>query len=686
MGVEWSGHQGSRQVWGSPSSGQYRPGSEWEELFGIFAVVVAGTVAVVLATGHLSALVFDGSWPVYRLVDVPAVLGAVVSDPGDPGRAWDGVNTGGAPPGPVGFWGTALAMAVLGVWVWFRSKRPPKPQRDDGDEGIRWASRWQSRTVRVRSVRTSRLVVGRTRRHGGSVIAVEPRHSLLVFGATQSGKTTGLAVPAILEWPGPVLATSTKGDLVDDTVGWRSRLGRVQVFDPSDVTSYPGSPWSPMTGSETWEGAQAAAHELANAGKAAAGQGVRMAELWYGGARKLLAPYLYAAARTGRTISDVARWIDAEDHDEVLAIIADHRDAALAHEATFKKAADSRSGLFQVCQQMLSVYLDPVVARSAETSDIVASDLLDGGAHTLYITAPNQDQERFQTVFSTLVRQVVDAVYTHTGRTGRPLDPPMLLVLDEAANIAPIHKLDQVASTAAALGLQMVTVFQDVAQLRDRYDTAADTVINNHKGVLLLPGNKDTNTLTLVSSLAGDHTIDRPSVTVTADNSESATNAAEWRPLLAPAEARTIKAGSAILIYGNLPPIRLWLRPWHRNRRLKRRSRTSPPPTSGASPPTAADTPPPPVPAPLDDEGDRRPGGGSRARNARARVTQSGRAGRTGPATPGTVPDMYPAPAERSPSPADVAGENQPVANVIDLARRQRRARMARPDAKGPQL
>lgn len=682
MGVEWSGNQASRQGWGSPSSGQYRPGSEWEELFGIFAVVVAGTVAVVLATGHLSALVFDGSWPVYRLVDVPAVLGAVVSDPGDPGRAWDAVNTGGAPPGPVGFWGTALAMVAVGVWVWSRSKRPSKPRRDDdGDEGIRWASRWQSRTVRVRSVRTPRLIVGRTRRHGGSVIAVEPRHSLLVFGATQSGKTTGLAVPAILEWPGPVLATSTKGDLVDDTVGWRSTLGRVQVFDPSDVTSYPGSSWSPMTGSETWEGAQAAAHELANAGKAAAGQGVRMAELWYTGARKLLGPYLYAAARTGATISDVARWIDAEDHDEVLAIIADHRDAALAHEATFKKAADSRSGLFQVCQQMLSVYLDPVVARSAETSDIVAADLLDGGAHTLYVTAPNHDQERFQVVFSTLVRQVVDAVYAHTGRTGRPLDPPMLLVLDEAANIAPIHKLDQVASTAAALGLQMVTVFQDVAQLRDRYDTAADTVINNHKGVLLLPGNKDTNTLQLVSSLAGDHTVDRPSVTVSARNEESATNAAEWRPLLAPAEARTIKGGSGILIYGNLPPIRLWLRPWHRNRRLKRRSRTAPPPTT--RPPTGADTPPPPCPAPLTDGGERRDGGGSRARNARARVTQSGR---SGPSTPEAVPDEYRAPTATSPSPPDVDGEDLPLANVIDLARRQRRARMANPAEKGPHL
>jgi type IV secretion system protein VirD4 len=37
---------------------------------------------------------------------------------------------------------------------------------------------------------------------------------VIVIAPTQSHKTTGLAIPALLEWEGPVLATSVKTDLV----------------------------------------------------------------------------------------------------------------------------------------------------------------------------------------------------------------------------------------------------------------------------------------------------------------------------------------------------------------------------------------------------------------------------------------------------------------------------------------
>ena len=53
---------------------------------------------------------------------------------------------------------------------------------------------------------------------------MERRHSLLVVGPTQSGKTSGLAIPALLEWQGPVLATSVKGDLLGHTEAARKAL------------------------------------------------------------------------------------------------------------------------------------------------------------------------------------------------------------------------------------------------------------------------------------------------------------------------------------------------------------------------------------------------------------------------------------------------------------------------------
>ena len=588
MGTGWGSPARSTPAWGT------RPGDEWDDVIGVVLLIVLACIGAVLATGHLSALVFDGALPSYRVVDIPEILRGVAHRPGDPGRAWDLVNAGGRPPGPVAFYGTAAVLLAAGIWIWLASTRTWTPSRSD--DGIEWATWWQSRRLRVRRC-GSRLVVGRAKRSGG-LIAVEKHHSLLVFGSTQSGKTTGLAIPAILEWPGPILCTSTKGDLVDDTAAWRATLGRVQVFDPADVTTHPGSAWSPMARSETWQGAMADAAALAAAGKTAVGEGVRMAGFWYAGAEKLLAPYLFAAARSGRTISDVARWIDSTEYEAVVDLIADHPDALNTHRSTFLRAEEARSSLFQVCQQMLAVYLDPVVARSAHTSEIVAADLFTGdGANTLYVTAPLSEQERFQTLFSTLVRQVIDAGYDHATRTRRPLDPPLLVVLDECANIAPVHGLDQIVSTAASYGIQLVTVFQDLAQLERRYDRAAKTIVNNHRGLVLLPGCKDVDTLDLASHLVGDHSIDRPSVTRQYGGQRSSTTGAEWRPLMAPALARTLRDGRGVLVYGNVPPIEVRLRPWFKHRRLRARARTT-------GPEPAGDRDDAPAPPPADDASD----------------------------------------------------------------------------------
>jgi type IV secretory pathway TraG/TraD family ATPase VirD4 len=149
-------------------------------------------------------------------------------------------------------------------------------------------------------------------------------------------------------------------------------------------------------------------------------------------------------------------------------------------------------------------------------------------------------------------------------------------VLDEAANIAPVEDLATVASTSAAIGLQLVTVFQDLARVRSRYGDTAGTVVNNHRAALFLPGIKDLDTLELASRLIGEQEVDLESVTLGADGRRSSTTAAHWRRLLPSEDARTLPAGHGVLVYDNLAPIRLRLRPWFRNRSLRRRATAEP--------------------------------------------------------------------------------------------------------------
>jgi type IV secretion system protein VirD4 len=562
-------------------------------------VAVGVVVALMLAAGHLSALIVSGGWPRYEATAIPGIVWRAGANLDDPGRAWQPVDHGAPVPGGTAWWAafaTVTAAAAAPIVLALRA-RGHRRQASTSE----WASHRHVRRLQVRGTGSGRLVVG-TRR--GRKLAVESRHSLLVVGPTQTGKTTGLAIPAILEWPGPVVATSVKGDLVRDSIGWRSRLGDVHVYDPSGTTTYHRSRWSPLAGCTTWAGAGRAAYDLAMAGKAAVGTGMNLADFWFGGAAKALAPYLFAAAASGRTIDDVARWIDREERDEVLSLLTPRQpDAALAHQATFRREDRARSSLFQVMQQILSVYLDPVVAASAERHEIDMDELLDGGAHTLYVTAPIHDQARFRPLFAAVIRQVLTAAFERASDT--PLAAPLLLVLDEAANIAPVEDLPTVASTAAAMGLQLVTVFQDVAQIKGRYGESAGTVVNNHRAKLFLPGISDLDTLDLTSRLVGEHETARDSVTKDITGRRSNTTASHWRRLLPPELVRQLNDGEGVLLYGNLPSIRVRLRPWYRNRALRRRANhpqdalADPgPDTSGPAHPTGGPTNPPPPPSP----------------------------------------------------------------------------------------
>ena len=94
------------------------------------------------------------------------------------------------------------------------------------------------------------------------LLAVERGQSRLVVGPTQSGKTTGIAVPALVEWDGPVVATSVKTDLVDAAMGARRRRGPVLVYDPLRISGHSPARWSPLAESVTWPGAKRVAAGL----------------------------------------------------------------------------------------------------------------------------------------------------------------------------------------------------------------------------------------------------------------------------------------------------------------------------------------------------------------------------------------------------------------------------------------
>lgn len=563
---------------------RYPRPSHDEQLTGVVFAVSGSVVAVVVwnwVSAQLAWFVATGHH-LHRSVaeSLPALI-ALRRHGADPAKAWVAVS--GTRPRPVVYYGSAsfvivlaVVTAIAGRTVVTKSRaRAGSVGRNSRQQAARWATLTDSRQLRVgrRDVQR-RLVLGRLCGFGFKrLIATEARHSVLVLGPTQSGKTSSLAIPALLEWDGPALATSVKDDLARQTARWRSARGHVWIFDPTGGSGLgPLSRWSPLALCDGWTGAQRTASWLVDATPARTG--MADAAFWYAAAAKQLAPLLLAANCGGWSMAEIVRWTNTSDFSEPgqLLRMAGQDEAAVALLACESRDDRIRSSVATTLETVLAPFEDPTVAHWTSSGDFGPEDLLESKS-TVYVCGPSHEQNRVQGVFSALVSSVVAAAVERVANTGRPLDPPLLVVLDEAANIAPVRDLDTVASTCAGLGIQLVTVCQDLGQLSGRYgNERARTIVNNHRAKLLLSGVSDLPTLDLLSGLAGEEAVREESYSLDqSDGRRTRSSAVAFRRLLPSDRLRRVPPGEGVLIYGHLAPIRLRLRPWFEDRVLRNR-------------------------------------------------------------------------------------------------------------------
>ena len=467
---------------------------------------------------------------------------------------------------------------------------PDRPTRRRGDRDTavaRWArpadlrllQRGRPGARRAKAAKPAapgRLVLGWG---GRQLLAAEPRQSVIVFGPTQSRKTSGFAVPSILEWEGPVIATSVKADLVGDTIAFRRGLGEVACFDPSGSTGLPSAGWSPLPAARSWPGARRVASSMTDAGKTSVGT-MGDGDFWYATAAKMLAPLLFAAASADRQMTDVVRWVDTQEESEVLELLyaAGVPEAVAAALSLFGKEERQRSSIYTTAETILEPFGDEAdTGIDDHAPDIDASRLV-SGPNTLYLCAPAHDQRRLSPLFTAVLRQVLEHVYDSVTRTGCALDPPLLVVLDEAANIAPLADLDAVAATAAGHGVQLVTIWHDLAQITARYGARSATVVNNHRAKVFLSGISDPSTLEYASHLIGDEEVLVPAFTSGGQGGPTTTRSSSSRRLAPPHALRRIPTGEGVLVYGGLPPAWLRLRTFFDDPVLAARASGSPEP------------------------------------------------------------------------------------------------------------
>jgi type IV secretion system protein VirD4 len=558
--------------------------SPGDQLLAVGLGAAAGAGALVWASGQAAGLVFGHTWLELSPADVTQVLWHLPQHWSDPALAWP-AQVRGPLPGPAGMYG-AFAGLVVGLSGGTAAVARHLPGRAGGHgpghsrpakhAGAVWASGRELRLLTVGDPEPGRVILGRTPGLMGRLLAAEDCHSVLVFGPTGSYKTSALVIPAVLEWSGPLVATSVKPDLLRATMAHRARLGQVVVIDPLGASGVQAAKWSPLASCGTWPGAQQMAVMLANAIEQTPTEEQRPEHrFWKTMGTKFLAPMLFAAAAKGLSMAEVLHWLDSREDQEVKEILAAAgvpaaTDAWESSQYRTDRAVDS---LYATAEEVLAVYGNERVSASTDGHDLDLDSFL-AADNTIYLYAPAHQQRLLRPLFEAITQQVVAAAQERAALSpDGMLSPRLGLFLDEAGNCAALSDLDVLATTARGQGIQLVTVWHDKSQLEARYGPKASTILNNHRAKLFLSGLADLSALELGARLIGDQALTERNRSMGSDGRHSLNESTSYRPLLPVEDLRRLRPGEGVLLYGHLRPTPLRLRPFYAPREQVRRHR-----------------------------------------------------------------------------------------------------------------
>ncbi|ANW19053.1 type IV secretory system conjugative DNA transfer family protein [Streptomyces clavuligerus] len=497
-------------------------------LLGIIGLGICVLLVTWTATG-LAALLAHGSWPDgVTFGNTPPALRSLVSAPQDLPAAWPAAPAG-ALSGYGLFWGLAIGelmvLAVLGVFLvgtvarWkavraTRSATSASLSTSVSAEGAEAASRATApppSTSAASSAAPPPAPFGAFPQPSSAAdgpppvvppvprpvapppvpkepprpapmapVAVPavlppPRAPRVLYGAPTVRRPA--AVQAILDAEGPALVITSDPGVWAETKDTRAKLGPVLVYDPGHLCDTPARlHWSPTAGCENDDVAAARATALLAPVRPRALLDAAMAD----NAETLLRCWLHAAAIDNRPFKQVHRWAQGTGSQDAVRVLRTNPKATGGLAGLLEAALTAHPERREVAQQLVaralsalsSVHIRQACAPNRTDALTLESFADEGG--TLYLVGESIEDPRSRPGAMPLLTALAADVVEHGRRmaarssAGR-LDPPMSLVLDDVAAVAPFPRLPELLSTGAEYGLPTLALLRSAEQARARW-------------------------------------------------------------------------------------------------------------------------------------------------------------------------------------------------------------------------
>lgn len=387
----------------------------------------------------------------------------------------------------------------------------------------------------------------------------------LAIMAPRAGKTTALAVPAVLDAPGAVVATSNKADLWTATSTLRADAGPVWTFDPQSIAGHrePGFWWNPLAQVTSIAAAdRLAGHFMTEV------QDDGRRDFWVSAGQDLLTALFLAAGVGAKSVADVYRWLSNPVTDEPADLLAaeGHLSTARSLEARRQGAPETRDGIYENARtaaqalrdDRILAWVTPPRVRSVPQLDV---DDLVNSTGTLYLMSKD-GAGAARPLVAALVDATFRAAVGRAERAGGRLDPPMTAVLDEAANICRIGDLPDLYSHLGSRGIAPLTILQSYRQgVRVWGEAGMDTLWSASTIKIVGAGIDDPRLLDDLSKMVGEREVQTRSTSYGRHGAQDSWSTRK-EAILPADQIRAMPRGQALLLATGARVARLQLAPW----------------------------------------------------------------------------------------------------------------------------
>lgn len=315
---------------------------------------------------------------------------------------------------------------------------------------------------------------------------------VLVCGGSGMGKSKSVAIPTLMRWEGAAICVDIKGELSDVTKNLRPK-GKTYVFNPTlaDCAQY-----NPIKNVKDAQSAQQMARVLIPEPQNTNDP------FWNRTAQGVFAAALLEGAYRGQTLQQIAHWLMTEKPEDVIQQL---NESIYPHVATLagvgnlpEKTLGSVFG--ELKSHLLMWATDPGVERSTSRSDWSAETLEEGA--TIYLSVPEHLLAQYRPLWTVIFSQVIE----HLSQRSEGQNPPILLLMDEFAQLGQIPKFNEALSTLRSRNVHMMIFIQSMSQLDEIYGNNGRKIISDNCRYKLILGATDVETQKYFSELSGQKT------------------------------------------------------------------------------------------------------------------------------------------------------------------------------------